>query len=159
MKESVVAMAGILNKMLNFVGWEEEEEEIIDQEDLTGEELFKPQLPQTNLRKHQTHQSKVVNIHSNNQFKVMVMQPENFDDARDISEHLKNKKPVIINLEDMEKETAQRIVDFLSGTVYALNGNMQKVSREIIIIAPDNVDIMGDFKGELTNKSVFPWVK
>jgi len=89
----------------------------------------------------------------------MIVQPVSLEDARDISEHLKSKKPVIVNLEEIEKETAQRIVDFLSGTVYALNGNIQKISGEILIIAPNNVDIMGDFKDELTNKGVFPWIK
>ncbi len=149
-------MANLINRMLNFVGWEEEEEDLIEQEDLSAEELYKKQYTQTNLKKHQ---NKVLNIHSNQQFKVMIVQPENFEDAREISEHLKNKKPVIVNLEEIQKETAQRIVDFLSGTIYALNGNIRKISRDILIIAPNNVDITGDFKDELTNKGAFPWIK
>jgi cell division inhibitor SepF len=149
-------MANLINRMLNFVGWEEEEEDFIEQEELDTEDLYKRQYAQSNQKKHQ---NKVLNIHSNQQFKVMIVQPVSLEDARDISEHLKSKKPVIVNLEEIEKETAQRIVDFLSGTVYALNGNIQKISGEILIIAPNNVDIMGDFKDELTNKGVFPWIK
>jgi cell division inhibitor SepF len=62
-------------------------------------------------------------------------------------------------LEGLEKESARRVVDFLSGAVYALDGSIQRVSSNIFIIAPNNVDIMADFKEELRNKGVFPWAK
>jgi cell division inhibitor SepF len=149
-------MAKIINKMLNFVGWESEEEEIIEEQETLKEDLIQPQFLQNNSKKQQ---NKIVNIHSANQFKVVIMQPEAFDDAQDICDHLKNKKPIVINLENLEKEGAQRIIDFLSGSVYALDGNIQKVSAGIFLIAPNNVDIMGDFKDELRNKGVFPWIK
>lgn len=148
-------MAGLLNKVLNFVGWESEDE--LEQEDEVREEQPAPQFPSATSFKKQ--QNKVVNIHSNNQFKVVIMQPENFDDARDICDHLKNKKPVVLNLEDIGKETAQRVVDFLSGSVYALDGDIQKISAGIFLIAPNNVDIMGEFKDDLKSKGAFPWVK
>lgn len=149
-------MAKLLNKMLNFVGWEEEEEEI-EEVDQAKDEVQQPNFFSAGSKGKQ--QNKVVNIHSSSQFKVVIMQPENIDDAQDICDHLKNKKPVVINLEDVEKEPAQRIVDFLSGSVYALDGNIQKVSAGIFLVAPNNVDIMGDFKDALKNKTVFPWVK
>lgn len=151
-------MAKLLNKMLNFVGWESEEEENTEEEQETiREEQHQPtQFLHSTLKKQQ---NKVVNIHSSSQLKVVIVQPENFEDARDICDHLKNKKPVIINLEEIDKESAQRIVDFLSGSVYALDGDIQKVSAGIFLIAPNNVDIMGEFKDELKNKGVFPWVK
>lgn len=152
-------MAKLLNKMLNLVGWESEEEEAVDemQEDFKEEGHQSPQYLHSFTKKSQ--QSKVVNIHSNNQFKVVIMQPESFDDARDVSDHLKNKKPVVINLESLSKETAQRVVDFISGSVYGLDGDIQKVSAGIFLIAPNNVDIMGEFKDELKSKGAFPWVK
>lgn len=150
-------MAKLFNKMLNFVGWEEEEIEEDEQQEETKEEIQQPPFLQNNFKKQP--QNKVVNIHTQNQFKVVIMQPENIDDAQDICDHLKNKKPIVVNLEDLEKEPAQRIVDFLSGSVYALDGNIQKVSGGIFLIAPNNVDIMGDFKDELSNKTVFPWMK
>lgn len=148
-------MAKLLNKMLNFVGWEDEEE-MDEQEEPVKDELSQPQFLQSSSKKQQ---NKVVNIHSSSQFKLVVMQPESFDDSQDICDHLKNKKPVVVNLEDVDKELAQRIVDFLSGAVYALDGNIQKVSVGIFVIAPNNVDIMGDFKDEFKNRSSFPWVK
>jgi cell division inhibitor SepF len=104
---------------------------------------------------------KVVNIHTPQQFKVVVMNPENFEDAKEVTEHLKNKKPVVINLLKLEKEFAQRILDFLSGGVCALEGSIQKVSQGIFVVAPNNVDVMGEFKDELRNNksALFPWVK
>ena len=149
-------MAKLFNKVLNFVGWEAEEEEFEEEQELMKEELQQPQFSATNSKKQQ---NKVVNIHSTAQMKVVIMQPESFDDAQEISEHLKNKKPIVVNLEDLEKECAQRIIDFLSGAAYALDGSIQKVANGIFLIAPYNVDIMGDFKDELRNKNVFPWMK
>jgi cell division inhibitor SepF len=150
-------MAKLFNKVLNFVGWEaEEDEEVFDEQEEVKDTIQQPQFLQSNLKKQQ---SKVVNIHTPSQFKVVVMQPENFEDAKDICDHLKNKKPIVVNLEGLEKESAQRVVDFLSGSVYALDGTIQKVSAGIFVIAPNNVDIMGDFKDELRNKGVFPWAK
>lgn len=151
-------MAKLLNKMLNFVGWEGEEEEIEEEEQKKLEENEQPHFSSSSFSTKK-NQNKVVNIHSASQFKVVIMQPENYDDAQSICDHLKNKKPVIINLEDIQKESAQRIIDFLSGSVYALDGNIQKVSAGIFLIAPNNVDIMSDFKDELRNKGAFPWIK
>lgn len=151
-------MAKLLNKMLNLVGWESEEEAVDEMQDDFKEETHQtPQYLRSFTKKSQ--QSKVVNIHSNNQFKVVIMQPESFDDARDVCDHLKNKKPVVINLENLSKEIAQRVVDFLSGSVYGLDGDIQKVSAGIFLIAPNNVDIMGELKDELKSKGAFPWVK
>ncbi|RCX16820.1 cell division inhibitor SepF [Anaerobacterium chartisolvens] len=151
-------MAKLFDKVLNFVGWEaEEEEEIIEDQDLVKDQVLHPQFSPLSSKKQQ---SKVVNIHSASQFKVVIMQPENFDDAQDICDHLKNKKPVVVNLEQVEKECAQRIIDFLSGSIYALDGTIQKVAAGIFVIAPNNVDVMGDFKDELRNKGAsFPWAK
>ena len=150
-------MSGLINKMLNFVGWESEGEETVEEQETVREEQNQQAQFLHSMSKKQ--QNKVVNIHSTSQFKVVVMQPEIFEDARDICDHLKNKKPVVINLEEVQKECAQRIVDFLSGAVYALDGEIQKVSSGIFIIAPSNVDIMSEFKEEFKSKGVFPWVK
>lgn len=155
-------MSKLLNKVFNFVGWEaiDEDEELEEQEiDLKEESKKEPiQTHFFNSSKKQ-QAGKVVNIHSANQFKMVVSQPESFDDAQEICDHLKNKKPVVINLEGIEKQDAQRIIDFLSGSIYALDGSIQKVSCDIFVIAPNNVDVSGDLKDELRNKTVFPWAK
>lgn len=153
----------LLNKVFNFVGWEaiDEDEEDLDLQD-TEYNDSKSDSIQThffNNSKKQSQSGKVVNIHTGNQFKMVVAQPNTFEDAKDICDHLKSKKPVVINLEDIEKHDAQRIIDFLSGSIYALDGSIQKVSCDIFVIAPNNVDVTGDLDDELRNKTVFPWAK
>lgn len=157
-------MSKLLNKVFNFVGWEaidEEEDEDLDLRDNDFKDDLKSEPIQTHFFNNSKKQQagKVVNIHSANQFKMVVSQPTTFDDAQDICDHLKSKKPVVINLEGIEKSDAQRIIDFLSGSIYALDGSIQKVSCDIFVIAPNNVDVSGDMKDELRNKTVFPWAK
>lgn len=152
-------MAKLLNRMLNLVGWEAEEADEADEikDDVEEESYQPPRYFQTYTKKPQ--QNKVVNMHSSNQFKVVIMQPETFDDARDVCDHLKSKKPIVVNLENLNKETAQRVIDFLSGSVYGLDGDIQKVSSSIFLIVPNNVDIMGAFKDEFKSKAAFPWMR
>ena len=153
----------VLNKALDFLGFEVEEEDIHQtpaNEPQKEEASYHAQPPLTNQKSNKQVQGKVVNIHTQQQFKVVIMNPENFEDAKEITEHLKNKKPVVINLIELEKEFAQRILDFLSGGVCALDGSIQKVAQGIFVVAPNNVDVMGEFKDELRNKSaLFPWVR
>ncbi|MDO5478086.1 MAG: cell division protein SepF, partial [Clostridia bacterium] len=82
---------------------------------------------------------KIVDIHTTTQFKVVVIQPESFEEAREIAENLKSNKPVIVNLEKIEKEQARRMVDFVSGASYALGGDIQKISNMIFLVTPYNV--------------------
>ena len=140
-------MANIIDKMTNFFAGTDDE--------LENEEYFESENKEE--IDFSVKKGKVVNINTTTQLKVVVVTPESFDEAKDIAEHLKQKKPVVINLEGVEKDIARRIVDFLSGAVYSLDGNIQKISTGIFLIAPYNVGIMGDFKDELRNKGVFPW--
>ena len=155
-------MSKLLNKVFNFVGWEaiDEDEEELELQDVNNNDA-KCEPIQThffnNSKKQQS--GKVVNIHNGNQFRMVVAQPNTFDDAKDICDHLKSNKPVVINLEGIEKHDAQRIIDFLSGSIYALDGSIQKVSCDIFVIAPNSVDVSGDLDEEIRNKTVFPWAK
>ena len=76
-------------------------------------------------------------------FKLVLIEPKTFEECPKLVNSLKSRKPVIINLERLETEVARKIFDFLSGAVYALNGNVQKVANNIFIFAPENVDIAG----------------
>ena len=93
--------------------------------------------------------SKIVNIHTNVQMEVVVTAPNNLEEAGEVCDYLKEKKTVIVNLENIEHEIAQRISDFLCGACYALDGSIQLISDDIFIIGPVNVDITGQFKEEL----------
>ncbi|MBQ4649231.1 MAG: cell division protein SepF [Firmicutes bacterium] len=84
---------------------------------------------------------KRVSIAGTNAFKLVVIEPKSFDECPKLVDSLKGRRPVIINLEKIETETAKKIFDFLSGATYALNGNVQKVANNIFIFAPESVDI------------------
>ena len=77
--------------------------------------------------------------------KVCVIKPESVDDAREITDTLLEGRTVVLNLEGLDFNIAQRVMDFTSGSCYAMNGNLQKISNSIIIVTPANVDISGDF--------------
>ena len=78
---------------------------------------------------------------SSEMMKLVVIEPSSFEESPKLVDSLKERKPVIINLEKIDSETARKIFDFLSGATYALNGNVQKVANNIFVFAPDNVDI------------------
>ena len=101
--------------------------------------------------------SKVVSIAATTQMKVVVVSIERFDETREIVDHLRNKKPVVLNLEKLDKDVSRRVVDIISGASYALGGSTQKVAKGILLVAPYNVDIMADVRDELQNASFFPW--
>ena len=83
---------------------------------------------------------------------VCVIKPSVVDDAREITETLLSGRTVILNLEGMDLEIAQRIIDFTSGATFAINGNLQKISNYIFLVTPTNVDISGDLQ-DLLNSS------
>ena len=76
--------------------------------------------------------------------RMVVLQPQSMEDTQTVIDNLRMGKPVIVNLENLESEAAQRLLDFISGAIYALEGNVRKVSRGIFLLAPDGVDISGN---------------
>lgn len=76
---------------------------------------------------------------------VCVIKPTSVEDAREITETLLNNRTVVLNVEGLDVEIAQRIIDFTSGSCFAISGNLQKISNYIFIITPAAVDISGDF--------------
>lgn len=82
----------------------------------------------------------------NGNMAVCVIKPTSFEDAREITETLLMNRTVVLNVEGLDVEIAQRIIDFTSGSCYAINGNLQKISNYIFIITPESVDISGDFQ-------------
>ncbi len=77
---------------------------------------------------------------------VCVIKPVSVDDAREITETLLANRTVILNLEGLDLDIAQRIIDFASGSCYAISGNLQKISNYIFVVTPSNVDISGDIQ-------------
>lgn len=98
---------------------------------------------------------KVVNIHTTAQMQVVLVKPERFDTVSEIAEHLRERRAVVLNLEVANKDVARRLVDFLSGCAYALDGKIKKVAMATYIITPYNVDIVGDLVEELENNGMY----
>lgn len=144
--------ANLIDKVKVFMGFDVFEDEEIEEEEVVEEE---DELVSFVGNK----KNKIVNIHTTTQMKVILYEPTNFEEAPNIVDNLKNRKPVIINLESIEPDLAKKFFDFLNGALYALDGNIQKVSSGIFILAPNNVDISGNIKEELKSKGVFPWQK
>jgi len=87
----------------------------------------------------------VVNLTSMKQAsaKVVLSEPRSYSEAQDIADNIVNRRAVVINLQRVDHQQAKRIVDFLSGTVYAVDGNIQKLGTETFLCTPDNVDVSG----------------
>ena len=89
---------------------------------------------------------------NNVSMEVCVVKPTSVEDSREITETLLSGRTVILNLEGLDLEIAQRIIDFTSGATYAIDGNLQKISNYIFLVTPTNVDISGDLQ-DLLNTS------
>lgn len=88
--------------------------------------------------------NKILNIHSNSTMNVVLFNPKTFDESTSIVDTLKNRKPVVMNISELDKELGRKIFDFCSGALYAVDGHIQQVAKGIFILAPQNVDITGD---------------
>ena len=94
------------------------------------------------------------------QVKMVISQPTTFEQSEEICSLLKEKKSVIVNLEYVNKDVARRIVDFISGGVYALDGHIQKISNSIFLIAPMNYEITNEMaREEIKSKLSVSWLK
>lgn len=82
----------------------------------------------------------------NASMEVCVIKPNSIEDELEITETLLNGRTVVINMEGLNVEIAQRIIDFISGSVYAMHGNLQKISNYIFLATPNGVDISGDIQ-------------
>ena len=99
--------------------------------------------------------NKVVNIHTTTQLQVVLVNPTRFENASEIADHLRDKRTVVLNLKQTDKNIARRLIDFLSGVAYANEGTIKKVALSTYIITPYNVEILGDLIDELENNGLY----
>ena len=101
-------------------------------------------------------EGKVVNFGAAGaQQQVVLVKPERFETAAEIADHLRARHPVLINLETTPKDVTRRLVDFLSGVAYAIDGKVKKIAANTYIITPPNVDLVGDLMDELENSGMY----
>ncbi|MCK9223471.1 MAG: cell division protein SepF [Candidatus Muirbacterium halophilum] len=118
-------MKGLWRKFLNLVGIEEYEE---------------------NYSETDYESPKVVDLNSRNQTEIMIVNVESFEDAKKITAFLRQRKGILLNLKNVIKDEAKRIIDFVCGTTFALNGNMQKIADDIFLFTPYNITIVEEKK-------------
>ena len=130
-----------MGKFLNFIGLEESEEEESYQDEQQAEQSRKEprsRRRETPLMGGGEAQPVPQNLAS---MKMIVYHPVCYDDAQSIVDNLKNRRPVIVNMEELEGSCAQRVLDFLLGAIYAINGTINKISRGIFLVAPRDVAV------------------
>lgn len=140
-------MAGLLSKFLDYIGIEDaenEEEEYMD--DIYEEVDTREETLSLNKssKKKASGSANVVSLPNTATQKMIVYHPISYEDTQNIIDNLKSRKPVIVNMEELERDCAQRILDFMAGAVYALNGTIYRVSRGIFTVAPNNYDVIGN---------------
>ncbi|MCR4430093.1 MAG: cell division protein SepF [Tepidanaerobacteraceae bacterium] len=139
-------MAGknIFNRILYFLGIEDEYP--VHADDI---EDYQPYSARNDIKQ----KGRVINIHQSSKNKMVIYKPTSFDEVREISDEVKSRRAVIVNMEKLDKENAKRVLDFMSGSIYALNGTVKKIGPGIFIFAPDNVDVSGTAVEENLEKS------
>lgn len=88
----------------------------------------------------------VLNTSSSNKQEVVLFRPGSFNDTSKAADDLRNRRAVIVNMENVDKAMARRVVDFLSGCVYALDGDVKKIAQSAYLFCPHNMDIVGDLE-------------
>lgn len=146
----------LMNKVWDLFGMDSQEEEEYDEENVYDYE------DEEEDRKLFGRKNKVVAMPQAqaNAIKMVISQPTTFEQSDEICSFLKEKKSVIVNLEYVNKDIARRIVDFISGGVYALDGYIQKVSNSIFLVAPSNYEITNEMaREEMKSKLSVSWLK
>ena len=157
----------LMNKVWDLFGMDTADQDTYEDEDVYGYENEDEEEGYQEDNKKQffggrKNNNKVVAMPQSqtNAIKMVISQPTTFEQSDEICSFLKEKKSVIINLEYVNKDVARRIVDFVSGGVYALDGYIQKVSNSIFLAAPSNYEITNEMaREEIKNKLSVSWLK
>ncbi|HHT64158.1 MAG: cell division protein SepF [Bacillota bacterium] len=138
-------MGKIFNKFLDAIGLEVNEEEIVENDS---------SWPESDRVKRQK-KGNLVSLPTQRPVTMMLVKANSFDEVENIAQNIKERRSVIVNFDETEKETAQRMIDFLSGTVFALEGTVQKVSQNTFLFATSNLDVIGQIIEDDKEKTIF----
>lgn len=154
-----------MEKFKNFFGFGDEFEDgddIYESENVvvkTVETQPQQEVQQSQPEKTtRTRPSKALGSSSNSnvQMKICIHEPLSYDEAPLVVDDLRLRKAVVLNFEQLDINVKRQIFDFVNGSLYAIDGRIQKVNKDIFILAPSNIEIEG-LKAELQEKGVFPW--
>lgn len=160
---------GVMDKFLNYMKLNDDEDYDTDDDYLDDDDYIEDTPTKKSIKEQDMDEkpavkkpaAKVTPMPKNNTrrmagaggMEVCVIKPTSVEDAREITETLLANRTVVLNLEGLDVDIAQRIIDFTSGSCFAISGNLQKISHYIFIITPASVDISGDFQDILTGGS------
>ncbi len=148
---------GFINTIKNFVGFGSDDDEYYDddyyEDEETDDEEPSPRYFSSFSRKSSP---KVVPINPGASSRIRIIKPAAFDDSTRVADEIKAGRLVIFDVGGLDASDARRVVDFVSGAVYGVNGNVKRVSGGIFVAAPRNIDITGDNLKEHT-RSAFDW--
>ncbi|MGP4040380.1 cell division protein SepF [Gracilibacillus sp. D59] len=129
---------GMKGKFRNFFGIEDEEYEVIE------EEIEQENKPQRRSER-KDEKANVVSLKSvQKSAKMVLSEPRSFSEVQDIADHIVNRRSVVINLQRVDTQQARQIIDFMSGTVYAVSGQIKKLGSQTFLCTPENIEISGD---------------
>ena len=122
-----------------------------------GAESAASSAPAQPSRQSRPKEGRVVSLGSapSGQMQVVLIRPERFETAAEIADHLRSKRPVLVNLETTPKDVTRRLVDFLSGVTYAIDGNIKKIAANTYIMTPPNVNLVSDQMEELETSGIY----
>ena len=160
---------GVMDKFLNYMKLNEDDDDFYD-DDYYDDEPIEEKPQRTIIAKEPAieEEEKIIKKtvpkitpmrqtkRTGNGMEVCVIKPTSIEDAREITETLLANSTVVLNLEGLDVDIAQRIIDFTSGSCFAISGNLQKISHYIFIITPAVVDISGDFQEILSGSFDVP---
>ena len=138
----------ILDELKKFTRpYDDEDDEFEEFEETPRRDSFEDRRAKVS----EDRRGKVVNIHAT----TKLVKPDRFEAASEVADHLKDKRTVVLNLESTNKDVARRLIDFLSGVTYGVEGKIKKVSANTYIITPYHVDFEGDLIDELENNGLY----
>ena len=126
---------GFKNKIQKFIG----DEDLPEEETTQNDEFYKSVATQG----------------GSNGGKMILLEPRAFSESQQIADHLKKRNTVVVNLKRVTSDQAKRIVDFLSGTIYAIGGDLQKIGGGIFLCTPNNINVQGKITEETTGKDIY----
>ena len=144
-----------INSVKNFIGMDDEDE-YYDDDEYMDDEDYEDEPKKQKFSSFSSRTAKVVPVRSGSNNKVRIIKPKSFEESGKIADEIKGSRLVIFDVTTLDVDTARRIVDFIVGAAYALDGNVRRVSGGIFVAAPNGIDISGDNLKEQTRSS-FDW--